>query len=108
MSDSMTCWDGATATVAFELWLKDLRPGVEYSNSYYFPSRKWTGSAIIIGGFTWNDEYPILEANSVVLEGGGTPSVSTLGGWMQGGGYGPAFSRSGCEPIIPSPQKWCW
>lgn len=59
-------------------------------------STNWAGPAITVGGgYTWQDVYPVAQKNSVVVVGGGTPSVSVLGGWMQGGGHGPASRQYG-------------
>jgi FAD/FMN-containing dehydrogenase len=84
------------------IWTRYLRNGIEYLDSYQ-PScaptcnaTAWTGSAINInGGYTWSDVYPVAKANGKVVVGGGTPSVSTTGGWMQGGGHGPASRQFG-------------
>jgi FAD/FMN-containing dehydrogenase len=39
--------------------------------------------------------YLVAEANGKIVVGGGTPSVTTAGGWMQGGGHGPASREFG-------------
>ncbi|KAK4554204.1 hypothetical protein LTR86_008732 [Recurvomyces mirabilis] len=81
---------------SLEIWLKYLRNGIQYIPSYSVPGGNWTGAAIsIIGGYTWDDVYPIAQQHNVVVVGGGTPSVSTSGGWMQGGGHGPASRTYG-------------
>ena len=84
------------------IWTRYLRNGIEYLDSYH-PSctptcnaTAWTGAAIgINGGYTWSDVYAVAKANGRVVVGGGTPSVSTTGGWMQGGGHGPASREFG-------------
>jgi FAD/FMN-containing dehydrogenase len=37
----------------------------------------------------------VAEANGKIVVGGGTPSVTIAGGWMQGGGHGPASREFG-------------
>lgn len=83
---------------SLEIWIRHLRTGVTFEESYPcgYPATAWTGSAFTIGGgYTWSDVYPIAKANNVVVVGGGTPSVGCLGGWMQGGGHGPASREFG-------------
>lgn len=84
------------------IWTRYLRNGIEFLESYESPCNAtcdapfWNGSAICInGGYTWSDVYPIAEQNGKVAVGGGTPSVSSTGGWMQGGGHGPASREFG-------------
>ena len=90
---------------SLEVWLRHLRNGIAFQDTYQ-PSRQcsevswvganWTGAAIHINGsYTWNDVYPLAEANEAVVVGGGTPSVGCIGGWMQGGGHGPASREFG-------------
>ncbi|WPG98536.1 FAD/FMN-containing protein [Acrodontium crateriforme] len=79
---------------SLEIWIRYLRTGVEFHQSYN--SNRWSGSAFTIGGgYTWADLYPLAKQHNVVVVGGGTPSVSCLGGWMQGGGHGPASREFG-------------
>jgi FAD/FMN-containing dehydrogenase len=84
------------------IWTRYLRNGIEYLESYKpacnasCNATQWTGAAIHIdGGYTWSDVYPVAKANGKIVVGGGTPSVSTTGGWMQGGGHGPASREFG-------------
>lgn len=44
---------------------------------------------------SFSDVYPLAQQNNVIVVGGGTPSVGALGGWMQGGGHGPASQHFG-------------
>ena len=86
---------------SLELWLRSYNsPAVFQSN--YKPStactqNTWTGAAMVLNGpgHQWHDVYPVAAANNVVVVGGGTPSVSSMGGWMQGGGHGPASHSYG-------------
>ena len=83
---------------SLEVWIRHLRTGVTFEKSFKSPCTKtnWSGSAFTIGGgYTWEDVYPLAKQNNVVVVGGGTPSVGCLGGWMQGGGHGPASREFG-------------
>lgn len=84
------------------IWTRYLRNGAEFEQSYQSPcnascnSTAWSGAAIHVnGGYTWSDVYPVAKENGKVVVGGGTPSVSSTGGWMQGGGHGPASRQFG-------------
>lgn len=84
------------------IWTRYLRNGVEFIENYQSlcnescNARSWSGAAIHIdGGYTWADVYPVAKQNGRVVVGGGTPSVSSTGGWMQGGGHGPASRQFG-------------
>lgn len=83
-----------------EVWIRHLRNGITFQKTFK-PSTKctrsdWTGSAFkIAGAYTWGDVYAQAKANNVVVVGGGTPSVGAIGGWMQGGGHGPASRQFG-------------
>ncbi|KAL8645155.1 MAG: hypothetical protein Q9226_007428, partial [Calogaya cf. arnoldii] len=71
------------------------RTGIEFQQTFTPSSRcpksTWKGSAFQIGGgYTWSDILDEAARRDVVVVGGGTPSVGCLGGWMQGGGHGPA------------------
>ena len=84
------------------IWTRYLRNGVKFVENYDSPCTagcddvQWSGAAIHInGGYTWADVYPVAQANGRIVVGGGTPSVSSTGGWMQGGGHGPASRQFG-------------
>ncbi|KAM0722061.1 hypothetical protein Q7P37_002987 [Cladosporium fusiforme] len=84
------------------IWTRHLRNGVDFVESYQPPcdaacnATTWSGPAIHInGGYTWADVYPVAEQNGRVVVGGGTPTVSSTGGWMQGGGHGSASRQFG-------------
>ncbi|KAL8995205.1 MAG: hypothetical protein Q9188_006871 [Gyalolechia gomerana] len=75
--------------------LQYLRLGITFQETYNpaeaCPKSKWRGSAFTInGGYTWSDVLEEAARRGVIVVGGGTPSVGCLGGWMQGGGHGPA------------------
>ncbi|KAK6435256.1 hypothetical protein LTR95_008558 [Oleoguttula sp. CCFEE 5521] len=87
--------DGAAS---LEVWIHHLRTGIAFHKEYATSCRatSWTGPASSIGGgYVWGDIYPVAKANKVVVVGGGTPAVGALGGWMQGGGHGPASRQYG-------------
>jgi len=88
----------STGYGSLEVWVRHLRNGITFEKSYTSSCSKttWSGSTFTIGGgFTWNDVYPLAQQYNVVVVGGGTPSVGCLGGWMQGGGHGPASRQYG-------------
>jgi hypothetical protein len=72
------------------IWTRYLRNGLEFIENYESPctadcdDSQWSGAAIHInGGYTWSDVYPVAEANGRIVVGGGTPSVSSTGGWSR-------------------------
>ncbi|KAI1259250.1 hypothetical protein F5Y18DRAFT_443656 [Xylariaceae sp. FL1019] len=82
------------------IWLRYFRNGITFNPSYTSPTgckaTDWNGSAMgIAGGYMWGDVHEQAAANNVVIVGGGTNTVSAIGGWMQGGGHGPASSHFG-------------
>ncbi|KAL8674027.1 MAG: hypothetical protein Q9168_001559 [Polycauliona sp. 1 TL-2023] len=85
----------STGYGSLQIWIKYLRTGIDFQQTFA-PSQQcsrstWKGSAFQIGGgYTWSDVLDEAARRDVVVVGGGTPSVGCLGGWMQGGGHGPA------------------
>ncbi|KAL9583996.1 MAG: hypothetical protein Q9212_002379 [Teloschistes hypoglaucus] len=88
----------STGYGSLQIWIRYLRNGIDFQKAYT-PSAQcsrstWAGSAFRIGGgYTWSDVLAEAASRGVVVVGGGTPvskSVGCLGGWMQGGGHGPA------------------
>ncbi|EME88156.1 uncharacterized protein MYCFIDRAFT_26948 [Pseudocercospora fijiensis CIRAD86] len=81
---------------SLQVWIKYLRKGIDYHAQFdRGVNRKaatlWKGSAFTIrGGYTWADVYTEAAKRDLLVVGGGTPSVGCIGGWMQGGGHGPA------------------
>ncbi|KAJ4344897.1 uncharacterized protein N0V89_012642, partial [Didymosphaeria variabile] len=76
------------------------RTGIEVQKGFESVSGcktcNWTGRAIRIGGgYQWSDVYAVARANNLIVVGGGAPSIGTIGGWLQGGGYGPAAQQHG-------------
>ena len=85
---------------SLEIWIRHLRTGIKFQETFRSTTAgqvsNWTGSAFTIGGgYTWGDVYQEAKANNVLVVGGGTPSVGAIGGWMQGGGHGPASHAFG-------------
>ncbi|KAF7196514.1 FAD-linked oxidoreductase apf9 [Pseudocercospora fuligena] len=81
---------------SLQVWIKYLRNGIEYhaqfdQGSHQKSTTSWKGLAFTIrGGYTWSDIYFKAARRDLFVVGGGTPSVGYIGGWMQGGGHGPA------------------
>ncbi|KAL8886525.1 MAG: hypothetical protein Q9192_006468 [Flavoplaca navasiana] len=85
----------STGYGSLQIWIKYLRTGIHFQQTFSPSSgcskSNWRGSAFEIGGgYTWTDVLEEAASRDVVVVGGGTPSVGCLGGWMQGGGHGPA------------------
>ncbi|EGP89034.1 unnamed protein product [Zymoseptoria tritici ST99CH_1A5] len=75
---------------SLQIWIRYLRTGITFHDSFRQKGSEWTGAAVTIGGgYVWREVYAEAEKRGVVVVGGGTPSVGCLGGWMQGGGHGP-------------------
>ncbi|KAK5057691.1 hypothetical protein LTR84_011692 [Exophiala bonariae] len=86
--------------LGLEVWIRHLRKGITFQKTFKSSTActksGWTGSAIkIAGAYAWGDVYSVAKANNVIVVGGGTPSVGAIGGWMQGGGHGPASRQFG-------------
>lgn len=85
---------------SLEIWMRHYRTGLDFQETFQSSSSclntNWTGSALRIGGgYQWSDVYAEAEAHDVIVVGGGAPSIGAIGGWMQGGGYGPATHEYG-------------
>ncbi|OAP58988.1 FAD/FMN-containing protein [Fonsecaea erecta] len=83
-----------------EIWIRHLRNGIAFQGTFKSSTAcnvgNWTGSAFkIAGGYTWGDVGAEAQKHNVVVVNGGTPSVGAIGGWMQGGGHGPASRTFG-------------
>lgn len=71
----------STGYGSLEIWLRYLRKGVSFEDTYVETSThgrnngsSWTGSAVEIGGgYTWSDVYPTAVENGVIVIGGGCP-----------------------------------
>lgn len=85
---------------SLEIWLRYYRTGINFQKTFQSScgctKTNWTGSAVKVGGgYQWSDVYAVAKANNVVVVGGGAPSIGAIGGWMQGGGFGPASHHWG-------------
>ncbi|KAL9598097.1 MAG: hypothetical protein Q9219_004728 [cf. Caloplaca sp. 3 TL-2023] len=85
----------STGYGSLQIWIRYIREGITFQETYTptetCSKTRWSGSAFTIkGGYTWSDVLGEAAARGVIVVGGGTPSVGCLGGWMQGGGHGPA------------------
>ncbi|KAH6970753.1 isoamyl alcohol oxidase [Ilyonectria sp. MPI-CAGE-AT-0026] len=85
---------------SLEIWLRYFRTGLDFQERFQSSGNckksKWRGSAMKIGGgYQWSDVYAKAKENNVVVVGGGAPSIGAIGGWMQGGGMGPASHHFG-------------
>lgn len=88
----------STGYGSLEVWIRHLRTGVDFQPTYQSSchANGYAGSAISVGGgYTFEEVYKVAKDNNVVVVGGGTPTVGVLGGWMQGGGHGPASREYG-------------
>lgn len=116
----LTCSDRSTGYGSLQIWIRYLRQGITFQETFKSSERHgcpitaWKGSAFKIdGGYTWSDVLGEAASRDVIVVGGGTPvshgivhfcsdrfidhpkSVGCLGGWMQGGGHGPAAHEHG-------------
>ncbi|KAK1515972.1 uncharacterized protein CCOS01_13170 [Colletotrichum costaricense] len=81
------------------VWMRYYRTGLDFQQTFQSSCSEalnWKGSALKIGGgYQWSDVYAVAAANNVIVVGGGAPSIGAIGGWLQGGGYGPATHQYG-------------
>ncbi|KAK2774464.1 hypothetical protein CKAH01_03697 [Colletotrichum kahawae] len=83
---------------SLEIWLRYQRTGIDFQETFQSgcTASNWTGSALRIGGgYQWSDVYAKAKENNVIVVGGGAPSIGAIGGWMSGGGFGPAAHQYG-------------
>ncbi|KAK7440126.1 hypothetical protein CaCOL14_002045 [Colletotrichum acutatum] len=83
-----------------EIWLRYFRNGIapqtSFQSSTGCTASMWTGSAMkLAGAYMWGESYAAAKENNVVAVGGGSSTVCSTGGWMQGGGHGPASHTFG-------------
>ncbi|KAH8811073.1 hypothetical protein F5884DRAFT_819480 [Xylogone sp. PMI_703] len=91
---------GSLGSNSLEVWLHHLRTGISFEPSFKAvdgcTASGWTGAAIkYSGGYQWVDIYAVAQANNVIVVGGGDPTVSAVGGYVQGGGHSPAAQKFG-------------
>lgn len=81
---------------SLQVWIRHLRTGIVFHDRLARPGSSWNGSAVTIGGgYEWADVYGGAAARNLVVVGGVSPTVGCIGGWMQGGGHGPASHKYG-------------
>ncbi|OOG00530.1 hypothetical protein ASPCADRAFT_39217 [Aspergillus carbonarius ITEM 5010] len=80
---------------SLSIWIKSIKDGLHFHETF-LPSNgscpsNWTGNAITVGGgYVWQDVYDFAGEHGVIAVGGADPTVGVLGGYLQGGGHGPA------------------
>ncbi|TWU75155.1 hypothetical protein ED733_003736 [Metarhizium rileyi] len=82
------------------LWVQNLRKGLFFHESFKSATQctesGWNGKSIHIdGAYQWGDVYGFAEKHNVIVVGGGSSSVGATGGWLSGGGHGPASRNYG-------------
>ncbi|KAH6949764.1 hypothetical protein BKA56DRAFT_506587, partial [Ilyonectria sp. MPI-CAGE-AT-0026] len=85
---------------SIEVWLRYFRQAISFQDSFDSSTGStashWQGTAMKLGcGYMWHKVYAAAKEYNVVVVGGGSPTVSSTGGWMQGGGHGPASHTFG-------------
>ncbi|RYP09071.1 hypothetical protein DL764_001492 [Monosporascus ibericus] len=81
---------------SLQIWIRYLRTGIDFHETFAQPGSSWNGSAFTIsGGYEWIDVYEEAAKRDVIVVGGVSPTVGCIGGWMQGGGHGPATHKFG-------------
>ncbi|KAF4334579.1 isoamyl alcohol oxidase [Fusarium beomiforme] len=80
---------------SLSIWMKHIKPELLFQEKYR-PSSKscqsnWTGSAIVVGaGYIWDEVYTFAAKHGHIAVGGFSKTVGAIGGYLQGGGHGPA------------------
>ncbi|OJJ47555.1 hypothetical protein ASPZODRAFT_15006 [Penicilliopsis zonata CBS 506.65] len=74
------------------IWIKYIDSGLAYQPRYNSScASNWTGAAFTVGGgYIWGDVYDAAAEHGMVAVGGDDRTVGVIGGYMQGGGHGPA------------------
>jgi FAD/FMN-containing dehydrogenase len=81
---------------SLQIWIRHLRTGIDFHETFTRPGSSWNGSAFTIGGgYEWIDVYEEAAKRDVIVVGGVSPTVGCIGGWMQGGGHGPPTHKYG-------------
>ncbi|KFY13971.1 hypothetical protein V492_02933 [Pseudogymnoascus sp. VKM F-4246] len=85
---------------SLSIWIKYLKDGLSFQDQYDPSDRScqtdYTGPAIKIGGgYVWEDLYKFAYDHGSIVVGGDDRTVGTLGGFLQGGGHGPASHEFG-------------
>ncbi|KAF4945218.1 hypothetical protein FGADI_12117 [Fusarium gaditjirri] len=80
---------------SLSIWMKHIKPELLFQETYKPSSNSclsnWTGSAIVVGaGYIWDEVYTFAAKHDRIAVGGATKTVGAIGGYLQGGGHGPA------------------
>ncbi|KAG9494804.1 hypothetical protein J7337_013943 [Fusarium musae] len=71
---------------SLSIWMKHIKPELVFQETYK-PSR----SAIVVGaGYIWDEVYTFAAKHDHIAVGGSAKTVGAIGGYLQGGGHGPA------------------
>ncbi|KAF4444527.1 isoamyl alcohol oxidase [Fusarium austroafricanum] len=80
---------------SMSIWMHHMKPELQFQ-AKYTPSdssckSNWTGAAIVVGaGYIWDEVYKFVAHHDCIAVGGGSRTVGAIGGYLQGGGHGPA------------------
>ncbi|KAL5041764.1 hypothetical protein BDW71DRAFT_201098 [Aspergillus fruticulosus] len=80
---------------SLQIWMRYLRKGILFQPTFKpsIPCAEcnWTEAAFTVsGGYVWDEVYEEAFARGLIVVGGGDPTVSVIGGYIQGGGHSPA------------------
>lgn len=82
------------------IWMHHFRNAVGFEDRFESATgcerSGWDGHAMHIdGGWQWRDVHKVAEAHGVLVVGAGSSSLGATGGWLSGGGHGPASRNYG-------------
>ncbi|RDA94095.1 hypothetical protein CP533_5266 [Ophiocordyceps camponoti-saundersi (nom. inval.)] len=82
------------------IWIRHLRNEIRFHSQFQSATgctaSDWSGSAIHIdGAWQWGDVHRVARRHNVIVVSGGSESPGATGGWLSGGGHGPATRNYG-------------
>ncbi|PHH88172.1 hypothetical protein CDD83_7879 [Cordyceps sp. RAO-2017] len=82
------------------IWLQKFRKGISFQprlqSATGCAASNWSGSALRLdGAYRWRDVVKVAKEKKVMVVSGGSGSPGASGGWMLGGGHGPASREYG-------------
>ncbi|RCI10152.1 hypothetical protein L249_8751 [Ophiocordyceps polyrhachis-furcata BCC 54312] len=82
------------------VWIRHLRNGIRFQPRFNSTTgctgSGWSGSAVHIdGAWQWRDVHGVARRHNVIVVSGGSDSPGATGGWLSGGGHGPASRNYG-------------
>ncbi|KAL4757796.1 uncharacterized protein BDW70DRAFT_170995 [Aspergillus foveolatus] len=85
----------STGYGSLQIWVRYLRKGILFQPAFNLSTPcaacNWTGAAFTVsGGYVWDEVYEEAFARDLIVVGGGDPTISVIGGYIQGGGHSPA------------------